>query len=74
MAGCKNKPVAVSDKSNPFFSEYNTPFGVPTFDKIMAKHYMPAFIKGMAEGTEEIRSLSNSKSIPTFQNTIRSFG
>jgi peptidyl-dipeptidase Dcp len=70
MAGCKNKPVAVSDKSNPFFSEYNTPFGVPTFDKIMAKHYMPAFIKGMAEGTEEIRSLSNSKSIPTFQNTI----
>ena len=70
MAGCKNKPVAVSDKSNPFFSEYNTPFGVPPFDKIMAKHYMPAFIQGMAEGREEIKSLSNSKSIPTFQNTI----
>src|ERR1035437_6457697 len=70
MAGCKNKPVTESDKSNPFFSEYNTPFGVPPFDKIMAKHYMPAFKKGMADGSEEIKNLSNSKSVPTFQNTI----
>jgi Zn-dependent oligopeptidase len=36
----------------------------------MAKHYMPAFIKGMADGREEIKNLSNSKSTPTFQNTI----
>jgi peptidyl-dipeptidase Dcp len=70
IAGCKNKPVAVSDKTNPFFSEYNTPFGVPPVDKILPKDYMPAFIRGMAEGREEIKSLSNNKSVPTFQNTI----
>ncbi|MGC1391297.1 MAG: M3 family metallopeptidase [Bacteroidales bacterium] len=70
MAGCKPKPAVQADKSNPFFSAYNTQFEVPPFDKIMAKHYMPAFIKGMADGREEIKNLSDSKSIPTFQNTI----
>ena len=70
IAGCKNKPAVEVDNTNPFFSIYNTPFNVPPFEKILAKHYMPAFIKGMAEGREEIKSLSKSKSIPTFQNTI----
>jgi peptidyl-dipeptidase Dcp len=70
ITGCKPKPAVQADKSNPFFSAYNTPFEVPPFDKIMAKHYMPAFIKGMADGREEIKNLSDSKSIPTFQNTI----
>jgi len=46
IAGCKNKPVVELDKTNPFFSPYNTPFNVPPFEKIMAKHYMPAFLKG----------------------------
>ena len=70
IAGCKNKPAVEVDKNNPFFSEYKTPYNVPPFDKIMAKHYMPAFIKGMADGREEIKKLSESKSVPTFQNTI----
>jgi peptidyl-dipeptidase Dcp len=70
VAGCKNKPVVVTDKTNPFFSEYNTPFNVPPFEKIMAKHYMPAFTKGMADGRKEIKNLSESNSTPTFRNTI----
>ena len=41
FAGCKTKPVTQVDNSNPFFSVYNTPFEVPPFDKIKAKHYMP---------------------------------
>jgi peptidyl-dipeptidase Dcp len=70
IAACKNKPVTEIDKSNPFFASYNTPFDVPPFDRIMAKHYMPAFIKGMADGREEIKRLSSNKDKPTFQNTI----
>ncbi|MGD0756914.1 MAG: M3 family metallopeptidase [Bacteroidales bacterium] len=73
IAGCKNKPVAESDKTNPFFSAYNTPFDVPPFEKIMAKHYMPAFEKGMTDGRTEIENIANSKSEPTFQNTIEAF-
>ncbi|NMD03193.1 MAG: hypothetical protein GYA71_07975, partial [Bacteroidales bacterium] len=48
------KPKQEIDKSNPFFGEFNTPFNVPPFEKIMAKHYMPAFEKGMADGRKEI--------------------
>lgn len=58
IAGCKNNQVAEVDTTNPFFTAYNTPFDVPPFEKIMAKHYMPAFIKGMADGRVEIDSLA----------------
>jgi peptidyl-dipeptidase Dcp len=70
LAGCKIKPVAKVENPNPFFVAFNTPYEVPPFDKIMSKHYMPAFIKGMADGREEIKSISNNKSTPTIQNTI----
>jgi peptidyl-dipeptidase Dcp len=70
-AGCKNKPV--TDNANPFFSEFNTPFNVPPFEKIMAKHYIPAFEKGMEEGRKELGKILNSKEEPTFQNTIEPF-
>ncbi|HNW57690.1 MAG TPA: M3 family metallopeptidase [Bacteroidales bacterium] len=65
---CKNEPAI--DKSNPFFSDYNTPFNVPPFEKIMAKHYMPAFEKGMAEGRSNLEKILKSKEEPTFANTV----
>jgi peptidyl-dipeptidase Dcp len=73
LAGCKTKPVAEIDKSNPFFVPYNTPFNVPPFEKIMAKHYMPAFSKGMDQGRAEIDIIVNSQDKPTFENTIATF-
>lgn len=73
LAACKTKPETKVDKSNPFFSPYNTPFNVPPFEKIMAKHYMPAFMQGMAEGRADIAAIADSKSTPTFANTIIPF-
>ena len=73
IVGCRNKPLTEVDKTNPFFTAYNTPFDVPPFEKIMAKHYMPAFEKGMTDGRSEIEKLANSKSKPTFKNTIETF-
>jgi peptidyl-dipeptidase Dcp len=71
ITGCKKQ--AEADKNNPFFTEYNTPFDVPPFQKILAKHYMPAFEKGMSDGRAEIAKLLKSKSSPTFKNTIEVF-
>lgn len=65
---CRNQPEI--DTTNPFFSEYNTPFNVPPFEKIMAKHYLPAFEKGISEGREEIESIVKNRQDPTFINTI----
>lgn len=55
---------------NPFFSEYDTPFGVPPFDKIHEEHYMPAFKKGIELHSKEIDSIANNTEEPTFDNTI----
>jgi peptidyl-dipeptidase Dcp len=68
FTSCKNQPEA--NKNNPFFSDYNTPFNVPPFEKIMAKHYMPAFEKGMEEGRKDIEKLIKNDEEPDFENTI----
>lgn len=68
LHSCKNEKQV--DKSNPFFSEFETPFNVPDFDKIKAKHYMPAFEKGMADGRIEIDKIVKDSQKPTFENTI----
>lgn len=69
LIACKQQ-MAVVDKTNPFFTAYNTPFDVPPFEKIMAKHYMPAFEKGMAEGRKDFKKILDNTSEATFQNTI----
>jgi peptidyl-dipeptidase Dcp len=70
FTGCQNKPSVVIDKTNPFFNTFNTPFGVPPFDKIVSKHYVPAFEQGIAEGREDLKKILSNNSEPTFQNTI----
>lgn len=56
--------------SNPFFTEYSTPFGVPPFDQIEVAHYKPAFLKGMEEQAGRIEAIVNNPDAPTFENTI----
>ena len=67
MSSCKDRN---DEKSNPFFSEYNTPFDVPPFEKIHAGHYMPAFEKGIEEGRKDIQDLVGNSEDPDFENTI----
>lgn len=57
-------------QSNPFFTEWNTPFQTPPFDQIKEQHYMPAFQEGMARQQKEIEKIANNTAPPTFQNTI----
>lgn len=57
-------------ETNPFFSDYNTPFGIPPFDKITNEHYAPAFDKALAEAKQEVIDIAESKDEPTFENTI----
>ena len=62
--------AAIGQESNPFFSEWNTPFQVPPFDKIKLEHYLPAFMEGMKKQMEEISALVSNPASPTFENTI----
>jgi peptidyl-dipeptidase Dcp len=58
---------------NPFFNKYETPFEVPPFEQIKAKHYMPAFLRGFAEQKNEIKTIINNPEEPTFENTIKAY-
>ncbi len=55
---------------NPFFVQWDTPFGVPPFDKVKLKHYQPAFAKGMELQKGEVDAIVKDPSAPTFQNTV----
>lgn len=68
--GCKSKTENTALKDNPFMEEWNTPYGVPPFDKIKTEHYLPAFEEGMRQQKENIDAIVNSKEEPTFSNTI----
>ena len=66
MAACKNK----DNMDNPFFGEWNTPYGIPDFEKIKPEHYMPAFEEGIKQQKAEIDAITGNSEAPTFANTI----
>jgi len=69
--GKKNNDVMdKSSSENPILSEWNTPFGVPPFDRIEPAHYMPAFEMAFKENKAEIDAIINQSEAPTFENTI----
>ena len=68
-SGCKTQVKS----ENPFLNTYDTPFGVPPFEKIKSAHFMPAFLKGFEEQKKEIKAIINNPKEPTFENTIKAF-
>lgn len=63
-------PQLMAQNQNPFFSEFNTPYGTVPFDSIKNEHYMPAIDRGLALARMEIDALVNNPEAPTFENTI----
>uniref|UniRef100_UPI00272A9181 M3 family metallopeptidase n=1 Tax=uncultured Duncaniella sp. TaxID=2768039 RepID=UPI00272A9181 len=57
-------------RQNPFMEPYETPFGIPPFDKITYDDYLPAIEKGIADKKAEIEAIANNPATPTFDNTI----
>jgi peptidyl-dipeptidase Dcp len=57
-------------EQNPFYSEYDTAFQVPPFDKIKEEHYLPAFKEGMKQHQAEIAVIVNNAEAPTLMNTV----
>ena len=56
--------------SNPLLDQPKTPYGVPAFDKVEMKHYLPAFDAAIAEQKAEVEAIVNNPDEPTFENTI----
>jgi peptidyl-dipeptidase Dcp len=73
ITACKTGGEKTTVSDNPFFAEFDTPFGVPAFDKIENKHFLPAIEKGIEEQTAEIETIINNSEAPDFENTIAAF-
>ena len=50
--------------------EWDTPYGIPPFDKIKIEHYMPAIKAGIAQQEAEIQAIIDNPAAPTFENTV----
>jgi peptidyl-dipeptidase Dcp len=64
------EPASMLDAANPFAKESTLQYGYPAFDKIKNEDFAPAFAEGMRQQMVEIDAIANSKSTPTFDNTI----
>ena len=57
-------------RTNPFLTEWDTPYGIPPFDQIQNEDYIPAIQAGIEQQNAEIDSIVNNAEEPTFDNTI----
>ena len=62
--------TACQKRTNPFFAEWDTPYGIPPYEKILPEDYIPAIKAGIEEQTAEIEAITANPDAPTFENTI----
>jgi peptidyl-dipeptidase Dcp len=55
---------------NPLLADWNTPDGVPPFDRISPQHFRAAYADALAEHEAEIAAIAADPAAPSFDNTI----
>ena len=59
--------------TNPFLTEWNTPYGIPDFSKVKEKHYVEAVEAGVAQQQAEIDAIIANTEAPTFENVVAAY-
>ena len=67
MTACTN------NRTNPFFAEWDTPFGIPPFSQIADADYLPALREGIRQHNAEIQAIIDNPDAPSFDNVIAVF-
>ena len=65
MVSCRN--------INIFLQEWETPYGIPPFEQIQAKDYIPAVKLGIRMQEAEIDAIIARNDEPTFENTVAAY-
>lgn len=55
---------------NPFLEEWETPYGIPPYDRIEISDYIPAIQAGIEQQNRQIEAIVSNPDAPTFDNTI----
>ena len=58
---------------NPFFGEWDTPYGIPPFEEISEKDYLRAVKFGIHQQSAEVDAIIARDAAPTFENTIAAY-
>ena len=58
---------------NPFLGEWETPYGIPDFNSIKEKHYLPAIEYGIRQQQTEIDAIIADSEAPTFENVVEAY-
>ena len=62
--------IVSCNNSNPFLTEWETPYGIPDFSVVQEKHYEPAVKAGIAQQQAEIDEIIANQDAPTFENVV----
>ena len=57
-------------ETNPLLQPWDTPHGLPPFDRVRPEHFIPAFGVAMRAHADEIRTIAQGAEPPSFENTI----
>ena len=68
MTNPKSGAVLLAD--NPFVAASKLDLHAPEFDAIRVEHFLPAFMAGIAEQLDEMKTIAGRSESPTFENTI----
>jgi len=70
LFACGDKTEKIEMSDNLLMNEFDTPFGVPDFEKIRDEDYLPAILKGIEVQKKEIENIKNNRENPGFSNTV----
>lgn len=70
LISCGTNKDSTDEKGSIFYTEFDTEYGMPPFEKITNEDFRPAFEKGIEQQSNEIDSIANNTDAPTFENTI----
>ena len=66
----KPKTGSVLAADNPFVAASKLDLHAPEFDAIRVEHFLPAFMAGIAEQLDQMKTIAGRSESPTFENTI----
>ena len=64
---------ACTQTKNPFLQEWDTPYGIPPFDKITLADYIPAVKAGIEQQEKELQAILDNQDAPSFKNTVEAY-
>ena len=68
MAACTQ-----TKSGNALLEPWDTPYGIPPFEKIQLSDYIPAIKAGIEEQNKELEAILSNQDAPTFDNTVAAY-